>query len=99
MFLRLDLLIIVFASASAFDIKVFNLNALGNSWFNDKPNRKSTKYDYQSILDQNTEYLKTNYPNSKIIEKLENLGSKIISIGNPARKKKERLEALCDYLK
>ena len=92
---------IIMSTASCFQLRVFNLNTFGNSWFDDLPiPSEAEPYNISSVKEQTSKYMEENYPNPALLGFLQSLeDAQLIGFINDARKKKERFEAICNHLK
>ena len=95
-------LIAISSTVSGFELTVFNLNTLGNSYFDDLPIPSETEpYNVSSIKEETSKFLEDNYPNPALLFGFTNSldDAQLVGFINPARKKKERFQGICDHLK
>jgi len=87
-------------SKNAIKLDVFNQNVWGLSYFDDFPMPSASEpFDVSSARQSLLGYLNGSYPNPVLIPMFQGLDdARLIGLLNSARKKQERLDALCEHL-
>ena len=89
----------ILATVSSFELTVFNLNTLGTSYFDDEPTLDQN-YDISSVKKDYVTYLEQNCPNKLLLGLFKLAPAKqMIGLMNPAKKKLERFQGICQHLK
>ena len=89
----------VLATVSSFELTVFNLNTLGASYFEDGPT-DDQEYDITAIKNDYITFLEQNYANQALLGLFKIFPTaQMIGLMNPAKKKLERFQGICQHLK